>query len=236
MSERILENNSKVYTAIKHLFEQNDVATFGIIHPDMFKDAPSGHHPLDIFPNAKSVIVFGMKHLTGTYHASSAEPYSFIRNELNAKISQTSMALAYLLESYNYSSIAINSIGPTSQDENGRSRGIISLKHAAVLAGLGSFGKNTLVLNKDYGNLLWFGAVISTAPLVSTDKRHDDICIKSCTKCIDACQVNALSLTSSLMDQNKCWHYAFDTSDEKLQITCFACRNACPIKFGVNKS
>jgi len=218
---------------LEEFFKQNSIDTFGIATTDMFQEAPKGFHPLDVLPNAKSVIVFGRKHLSGTYFAEKSEPYSFIRNALSDQLNQTGMNLAYLIEKYGYYAVAIDSVGPSSKDKTGRSRGIISLKNSAVLAGLGSIGKNTLVINKTYGNLLWFGAVICTAPLNPSSYQVQNLCIDGCTKCIDACEVGALSYDSLFMDQQKCWNHAFNSSDEKMMINCFECRKVCPLKFGI---
>jgi epoxyqueuosine reductase QueG len=36
------------------------------------------------------------------------------------------------------------------------------MKHAAVNAGIGALGKNTLLINKKYGNRLVIGAILTT--------------------------------------------------------------------------
>lgn len=46
-------------------------------------------------------------------------------------------------------------------------RGLLSMKHAAVLAGLGTLGKSTLLLNEAYGNLLTLGAILTEFDLAS---------------------------------------------------------------------
>jgi epoxyqueuosine reductase QueG len=218
---------------IIHTLGNQDIDVFGIVPAEAFSEAPPGHHPQSILPTAATVIIFGIPHLKGTYLSTTTEPYAFIRNALADKINQMSMALAYRIESQGYEAIPVDAIGPTTKDATGRSRGIISLKHTAELAGLGSFGKNTLILNRTYGNRLWFGAVITSAPLQPTQHAHADLCIKKCTKCIDACKVSALLQVSPFIHQADCWHHAFDDSDERLQITCFECRRVCPLRFGI---
>jgi len=70
------------------------------------------------------------------------------------------------------------------------------LKHAGSLAGLGVIGKNTLLINDRYGNMIRLGAI-----LVSTELEPDPIasyegCIKKCTVWLDLCPQNALDGTT----------------------------------------
>jgi epoxyqueuosine reductase QueG len=209
------------------------IEIYGIVSSDAFVDAPAAHHPNAVLSSAKSVIIFGLPHLKSTYDRPTAEPYAFIRNTLSDKINRISMSLAYTLEANDFDAIPIDAVGPTTKDKTGRSRGIISLKHAAALAGLGTFGKNTLILNKTYGNRLWFGAIITSAPLTPILHDAETLCIEGCTRCIESCKAKALLPSKPFIHQGKCWAHAFDSSDERLQITCFECRRTCPVRFGI---
>ncbi|MBS7525311.1 epoxyqueuosine reductase [Fusibacter paucivorans] len=210
------------------------IEIYGIVPSNAFVDAPDPHHPNTVLASAKNVIIFGLPHLKSTYDRPTAEPYAFIRNTLSDQINRISMSLAYTIEASGFDAVPIDAVGPTTKDAHGRSRGIISLKHAASLAGLGTFGKNTLILNQKYGNRLWFGAVITAAPLESILHESKSLCIKTCTRCIDACEAQALLPMPPHIHQGKCWQHAFDSSDERLQITCFKCRRACPVRFGIH--
>ncbi|MBN2348313.1 MAG: hypothetical protein JXJ22_05720 [Bacteroidales bacterium] len=69
------------------------------------------------------------------------------------------------------------------------------MKHSAELAGLGSIGKNTLLINKKFGNRLWLGGVITNAKLES-DEKTKNFCPNNCEICIDACPQSALDKIS----------------------------------------
>jgi len=75
-------------------------------------------------------------------------------------------------------------------------RSEIKLKEAAVRAGLGKWGKNTIVLHPEYGNRLRFMAIMTDAPLKlpidGPSIREENHACTGCTICIDACPEKAL--------------------------------------------
>ncbi len=127
-----------------------------------FADAPKGFHPVDIYPDCKSVIVFGARYPLSTLHAKTNSPYTLIRNRMVQKLDTISFTLADDLEKEGITAIPIPSSEPYDYWDTDRrhGRGILSLKHAGMLAGLGTIGKNTLLINGQYGNMIWLGAVL----------------------------------------------------------------------------
>lgn len=104
------------------------------------------------------------------------------------------------------------------------------MKHAGELAGLGFIGKNTLLVNQEFGNMIWLGGV-----LVSLDLQPDDLsshgCLKGCDICLKGCPVGALDGVT--IDQKKCREHSFDWSPGGGMIyTCNRCRVLCPLHGG----
>lgn len=208
----------------------------GIASIDRFKEAPKGFHPCDVLTNCESVIVFASRFLKSTIFAKSTIPYTDVRNELTRRMDELAIRMAYQLETEDVRAVPINSIGPCEWDAaTGKVRGIISLKHAAVLAGLGKIGKNTLLINEEYGNMIWLSAVLVSARLSADPIAEYEGCIQECSICLDACPIKVLDGIS--MDQKRCWEYAFGKHNGgEWRIKCFACRKACPNRFGIKET
>lgn len=205
----------------------------GIASIDRFSEAPAGYHPDDVLPGCKSVIVLASRFLVSTLSSRSTVPYTIVRNELTKCMDTMSLNISYELEKRGVAAIPTGAIEPNNFDPlTNKFRGIISLKHAAVLAGLGKIGKNTLLINDQYGNMIWLSAVITSAALDPDPIAAYEGCIEGCDLCLSSCPVNALDGVS--MDQRQCWDYAFGTEDGgEWRIKCYLCRKICPHCTGI---
>jgi epoxyqueuosine reductase QueG len=106
----------------------------------------------------------------------------------------------------------------------------ISLKHAAELAGMGMIGRNHLLINGEYGNLLWFSAVLTDAEL-TPDKKIQLVVCDDCDICVKACPAGALS-DPGRFGRKECSKIMMRLLNGKMEISCFQCRKACPHRFG----
>jgi epoxyqueuosine reductase len=81
----------------------------------------------------------------------------------------------------------------------------ISLKPIAKITGLGSTGKNTLILNPEYGPFVRFTAILTEAEFEPDTPHLENLC-GECTRCIDACPSKALQPYK--IDIRRCLTYA----------------------------
>lgn len=68
----------------------------------------------------------------------------------------------------------------------------VSLRHAALAAGLGAFGRHNLIINPEYGSQMVFTAVLTELPLASDAPVKDDLC-NDCMLCVENCPAGALA-------------------------------------------
>lgn len=69
----------------------------------------------------------------------------------------------------------------------------VSLRHAAVAAGLGAFGRHNLVIHPKLGTRVVFTAVLTDLELPSDPPITDDLCI-DCNICVESCPARALDV------------------------------------------
>lgn len=206
----------------------------GIAGIDRFGDAPEGYHPLDVLPTCKSVISFGCRFPAGTLHCSSPIPYTRVRNSITPKMDAIALDFCIEMEKYKVACVPIP-VNESQWDEStGRWRSIISQKHAAQEAGLGTVGRHSLLITPEFGSMVWLGAVLCEQEL-EPDARKESIC-NNCNLCVEACPVNALE--GQELKQQVCWDYAFGEDAEKKtwRIACHKCRDVCPYHLGVHNS
>ena len=205
----------------------------GIASIDRFNESPEEFNPVDTLPSCKSVIVFGKKFLKGALDCKNTIPYTITRNILSSKLDIMAVDFCNTMEDRGVIAVPIGTTEPTLYDKRtSRVRSIVSVKHAAVLAGLGYFGKNTLLITPEYGNMVWLTAVLVNIEL-DPDKIIDKKCPENCFLCIKSCPVDALKPDNLEMDQGKCWSHAFHTNKgESFYFKCNQCRTACPNHLG----
>ena len=221
---------------IKKRISQCGADICGVAPAARFVDAPTGFRPRDIYPDCRSVIVFASYFPSSTLQAKTNAPYTFVRNKMVGKLDAISFQVSAELETEGGVSVPIPSADPYEYWDADRNhgRGILSLKHAGFLAGLGVLGKNTLLMNERFGNMIWLGAI-----LVSVDLKPDPIasyegCDSECTLCIDSCPQHALDGVT--IDQKLCREHSNSyTNGGGFVLSCNMCRKVCPYRAGFPK-
>jgi len=223
-------------TEIKELAKELGADVCGIATIDRFDDSPAGFHPTDVYKNTKSVISIACRIPGSSMYIDSPSPYTAIEDIALARVNQIALSLTLCLEKCGFQAIMIPSVPYDYWDaETMTGKGILSLKHLGYKAGVGYIGKNSLLCNDEYGNLIKLGALITNAELVADPFIEKSLCKESCTLCIDSCPVGAIGQNAEVC-QKKCREYAEVPNKRGVEIyACHQCRKVCPNRNGIKK-
>ncbi|WP_243345987.1 4Fe-4S double cluster binding domain-containing protein [Parabacteroides sp. FAFU027] len=212
----------------KYAFDQG-ADLCGIASIDRFDDFPKGFHPKDVYKETQSVISIVCKIPEMPLYIDTPSPYTAIEEIALTKVSQIAFAITNYIEKKGYSAILIPSVPYDYWDADTLTgKGILSLKHIGYKAGIGRIGKNALLCNEKYGNLIKLGAIITNAVLESDDLIDKEYCNEKCRLCIDSCPVNAID-ENYHVSQKKCREYSEIKNKRGVEIySCKECRKVCP--------
>ena len=187
----------------------------------IYKEENPQRDPLNILPNAKSIIGFGFAVPKGLYKSMDINSQYYTYTSLGVKYIDEEMAEIFLLkiggmiENEGYDACLQKAIpnlrikgdkttNPEVVDtyelihaeavEEGKPAPdvIIDFGKAAAACGLGEMGLNGKIINKEYGPFMRYCFIITDMPLECDDESTESICDK-CGECIKACPGNAVS-------------------------------------------
>ncbi|MCH7687588.1 MAG: tRNA epoxyqueuosine(34) reductase QueG [Planctomycetes bacterium] len=157
-------------------------------------------HPRHVLDGVKSIVMLGANYNT-------AKPQAAGPNE--GAVSR------YASGSTDYHDVLKNKLDQLAdflheQQPGCRTRGVVDTaplleRDFARLAGLGWFGKNTLLINKKLGSWLFLAALLTDVEL-EYDQPHESSHCGNCTRCLDACPTDAFP-EPYVLDARKCISY-----------------------------
>jgi len=115
-------------------------------------------------------------------------------------------------------------------------------REAAARAGVGFYGKNTMLITRRHGSWVVLGTLVTSAEIEATPPL--DAGCGSCTLCIDACPTDALGEVG-VLDATRClsyWTQSADPFPEEYREAlgdrvygCDICQDVCPWNRGVER-
>ncbi len=104
-------------------------------------------------------------------------------NYLTIKINKGAYELGRVLEQAGHRALPVD---PCKRDYFSL-KGFLSLKHAAVMAGMGQLGIHQQMMVPGIGPRVWLGGLITTAALPTTRERPAASYCAGCRKCVEVC-------------------------------------------------
>jgi epoxyqueuosine reductase len=196
----------------------------------MQRHGDARRHPASILPEVRSVLMVGMNYMPPeeppspkvgkvARYARGADYHDVLRDRLNR-------LLTWL----------------QGERPGCKGRGVVDTaplleRDFARRAGLGWFGKNTMLLNKRHGSYFFLGALLVDITL-EPDAAHDASHCGTCTACLDACPTAAFP-APGVLDARRCISYLTielrDPVPEELRagvggwvFGCDVCQEVCP--------
>ena len=200
---------------------------------DRFDEAPSGFRPRDVYRKCKSIIVFLKRMPFDVINADNPVVYTHTANLLYDALDTIGLNLCYALERKGVHSIPVPTDVPYFHwdAEIKHGMGILSMRHAAYNAGLGILGRNTLLINRELGNIVYIGAILINTTIKPDPIVTDYSCLTDCRLCLDACRVGALDGVT--VNQKLCREHSTLEHARGWDIyTCNECRKVCPLRMG----
>ena len=182
-------------------------------------------------PNAKSIIVGGV-YIGGIILPAWINPWYGRSSRLYLShffldVVKPFAPIVDLLQSSGHKAIVCDS-----SSEQGS---VLPLKLAAIRAGLGWQGKQSLLLTKKFGTFLALGGILTNAALEYNSKVDSNRC-RNCDECQKACPLAAID-TPHLLNRNRCLSNLLQCNSlpEKAQpvmgnqiVDCEICQDVCP--------
>ncbi|MEI8004320.1 MAG: epoxyqueuosine reductase, partial [Methanothrix sp.] len=158
--------------AVQKRCKKMEIPLMGVASVQSWKDPPfqpwmpEEFYPQSIFPWAKSVIVIGLPVSLPVLETSPSIYYRELYNTVNSLLDQYTYRLANFLCERDFPSVFVprdGYFGIKALLKNPVA--FFSHRHAALLAGLGNFGINNMLLTPQYGPRVRFGSVFTEAEL-----------------------------------------------------------------------
>jgi epoxyqueuosine reductase QueG len=188
------------------------------LHSGVFAGVCSVYHPLlegyrkkmeAMLPQGRYLVVFAAAHSRGTLNSGNNPVQQYDTLYTYNKAGELSHQLSREIEDEGYLGVTVPVYLPMDMLGEGKGmRGEICWRRAGVAAGLGFYGKNGLLITREFGPLVRLGGVLTDYPL---DKHVAEKVMESecgaCTVCLDSCPAGALEPYK--IDKKKCGDRVF---------------------------
>jgi epoxyqueuosine reductase len=168
---------------LRQMKENLDVDMIGVASIEKSRELQERAVPF--LPTVKSVIVFAKESYKevvsllgpskGAGEAELGEVFTVQSNYIYGRLNRAVHEFSQLFHREGYRSIPLSATPGFITDQR-FVRSLFSYKHAAELAGLGTMGRNSLLITRDFGPRVRLACLLTDAPVEETPPLKDDYC------------------------------------------------------------
>ena len=146
-----------------------------------------------IFSDAKSIVVMAYKEPSSCESPNMQVAMNGRMDLMEFSRSCNYKMVRFLEREFNTKAMSVPVSYPLEMKlETMGSIGDVSLRHAAIAAGLGEFGRHNLVIHPQFGTRVVFTAILNDLEMPSDARCEEDLCTH-CDSCVEQCPVGALN-------------------------------------------
>jgi epoxyqueuosine reductase QueG len=180
---------------LKLFFQEQGIDVFSEVSLDYLSNEDRSSI-VQFFPAAQSVIVFGKEVPVPVYRMPPNEKTKGMLR-IAEVLDNTAVKLAGRLEAEQVPALSVPLYLPV-KISDGRVQGVVRLKQVAAAGGLGSLGRNTVLLSPRFGLRLLLSGVVTGRRVQESRQterragREESPACKGCGRCINVCPGGAL--------------------------------------------
>ena len=225
---------TKIDTKVQEALAKLEVDITGVATLDDVRGTTLEAAAKKLLPSVRSIVVMEMEiypefldltspeRTMGT--ANLNELYRRHTEILGGRLTGASYEIARVSRRVGYKALPLPGRGPSVDSRF--MEAVISYKHAAAAAGLGSIGMNSLLVTEEYGPRVQLSLCLTEAVLESTARETQDYC-RSCNICVLKCPAHALEIPKKgevyVINRFACRSYLEGAGG------CSECMRACPV-------
>jgi len=214
-----------------------DIPVVGFAPADRWDESPftawvpEAFRPKAIWPEVRTVIVIGLPVSLPIIETAPSIWYHELYRTINTLLDTGGYRIAASLTHQGHSSVWVprdgyGSIGILKE----KPVAFFSHRHAACLAGLGTFGVNNTLLTPAYGPRVRFASVFTSAEIPPDPVIAEDLCLH-CMRCVNTCPVKAISGKSypdGIINKEACAARSEELAGKYIS-PCGFCIKVCPV-------
>jgi epoxyqueuosine reductase len=200
---------------IRKIAEDEHIPVWGISNASKMANEPPSHRPEDLLPGTQSLICFGIPVPKAVYQMPTYTVETIWRSQNlhYRRLDTLSIRIATFLEESGERAVPTYGCMPLGMNKKGVIVGYLNQIRMGEVTGIGTIGKNGLLLHSQYGARLMLGGILTTAilPEIHYPDTKEPGCPPDCRICAEVCPANAILPDKKQVKIMRCLGYTAQT-------------------------